>query len=159
MADRIAVMREGRIAQVGRPHELYHRPDSRFVADFLGETNFVAAEVVGREGELAVLETTAGRFYSRTYPHDLPTTGNVTCSIRPEALKLHANGHAGSEARNTFAAAHDEVVYLGEIAQHHLQVGEQLHLTAFELNPDLSHGSTGELRVHVAPEDVVILRD
>ncbi|MFW6058844.1 MAG: ABC transporter ATP-binding protein [Phycisphaeraceae bacterium] len=158
MSDRIAVMHEGHVMQVGPPRTLYERPTSRFVADFLGETNFLAAEVVGREGQFAVLETAAGRLHSCAYAADLPATGNVTCSIRPEALRLGVNGQAG-EQRNTFTATRAQAVYFGEIAQHHLQVGDQLRLIAFELNPAVTDAAGADVRVHIAPEDVVILGD
>ena len=162
MADRIAVMHAGNVMQVGPPHELYERPGTRFVADFLGQTNFVAAEVVDRDGDGVVLETPAGRLRSQSYPADMPPTGNVTCSIRPEALKLHVNGEgdrAPAATRNCFTATRDEVIFLGEIAQHQLQVGEQLSLIAFELNPRLTGANAGDLQVHVDPADVVILAD
>ena len=171
MADRIAVMNEGRVMQVGPPHTLYEQPANRFVADFLGQTNFVPAEIVGREGDCAVLETAAGRLYSRTFPDDLPATGNVTCSIRPESLRLEVNAvpaAAGSdsvpvpdnaEPRNTFTATDREVIYFGEIAQHHLVISDEFQLIAFELHPDLSRARGGELHVRIDPKDVVILRD
>jgi spermidine/putrescine transport system ATP-binding protein len=55
MSDRIAVMHEGRVLQIGSPTEIYERPTCRFVADFIGETNFLDGEVVGREnGQVAV---------------------------------------------------------------------------------------------------------
>src|SRR5205814_5703411 len=53
MATRIAVMNEGRIEQVGTPHEIYHRPKSAFVADFIGESNFIDVDV-GPEGTAAL---------------------------------------------------------------------------------------------------------
>jgi len=165
MADRVAVMHSGKIVQVDTPRQLYERPRNRFVADFLGETNFISAEVVGREGEHAVLETGAGRLLSRTFPEDLPNTGNVTCSVRPEALRLSLNGNGNGggstppNGQNTFTATHDEVVYLGEIAQYHLHVGDQLKLTAFELDPNIVEAGADQLHVRIDPSDVVILGD
>lgn len=158
MADRLAVMHDGRIVQAGRPQELYERPASRFVAEFLGETNFVSAEVAGRENGLAVLQTEAGILYSASFPDDLPQTGNVTCSIRPETLRLLRNGETGP-ARNRFSAISREVVYLGELAQHQLDLGEQLTLQAFELNPGPLPRESTSLEIAIDPADVVILRD
>ena len=160
MADSVAVLNVGRLMQVGPPRVLYERPANRFVADFLGETNFVAAEVRGRRGDRVLLESSAGALESSVFPDDLPETGNVTCSIRPEALRVtHHPGHTHNGQPNRFTARQADVIYLGEMAQYHLAVGESLRLKAFELNPHLMDRSETVLRVSVEPEDVVILRD
>ncbi|MEX0744343.1 MAG: ABC transporter ATP-binding protein [Phycisphaeraceae bacterium] len=162
MADRIAVMRDGQVMQVGSPRDVYHRPANRFVADFLGETNFVPAEMRGMEDGVAVLETAAGPLHSRSFPDDLPATGNVTCSIRPEALRVEtvtADAAANNGAPNRFAARWLRTTYLGEMAQHELAVGDQLQFKAYELNPRLLDTDAASLRVTVDPADVVILHD
>lgn len=159
MADKIAVMRNGNVAQVGSPRELYHRPAGRFVADFLGETNFVSAEVVGKDAGQVILQTTAGTLHSSVFPDNLPATGNVTCSIRPEALSLHAADATPNDGRNVFHAKRAETVYLGEIAQHHLHVGDDLHLKAYELNPRMITSEQRDVAISVAADDVVILGD
>ena len=88
MADTIAVMSEWTIHQVGEPRRLYHRPVNRFVADFLGQTNFIAAQIVGRDGDRVLLHCPAGRFISRVFPEYLSGQGNVTGSLRPKAIRL-----------------------------------------------------------------------
>ena len=134
--------------------------DERFVADFLGETNFVAAQVIGRDGRCAVLETAAGTLHAAVFPDDLPDRGTVTCSIRPEALRLNSpNGAEDGSAPNCFRARRAGVVYLGEMAQHHLTVGESVRLKAFELNPKLADSDGTDLSVSVDPQDVVVLTD
>ena len=161
MADAVAVLNAGRVEQVGPPRLLYERPANRFVADFLGETNFVTAEVKCRRGDRVILECPAGTLESSVYPEDLPDTGNVTCSIRPESLHVtHTSSNQQDNGEtNRFMATQADVVYLGEIAQYHLTVGEKLRLKAFELNPRLMDRSETVLRVSVDPEDVVVLRD
>ncbi len=158
MADGVAVLKDGELKQVGPPRLLYERPANRFVADFLGETNFLPAEVVGREGDAAVLETPIGKLMSTAYPADLPNTGNVTCSIRPECFKVaHLNGQAPSH--NHFTAQRSDTVYLGEMAQHRLSVADRLEIKAFELNPRLLDDPDPQTAVTVDPRDVVILTD
>ena len=80
LADRLAVMREGRIVQVGAPEEVYGRPASRWAAQFVGEVNVLAG--VAREGGV---ETELGRFDLRA-----PATGTVHVAVRPEQLELSA---------------------------------------------------------------------
>ena len=155
MADEIAVLNEGRVVQVGRAHDLYQRPNSRFVADFLGETNFILAQIVGREGNEVILECPAGKMRSGVFPDDLPTTGNVTCSIRPEAITFTGN----DASTNCFEARRDQIIYLGEMAQHRLNAGGSLSIKVFELNPQSSNGQTESVRIVFQPSDVVILKD
>ena len=173
MADGVAVLKDGQLMQQGPPRELYARPQSRFVADFLGETNFVAAQIVSREGGEVVLECPAGLIRSSVFPDDLPEGGNVVCSIRPEAIHLSLSADPADESAeddaaagvaappaNRFAVTRTDLVYLGETAQHHLAMSDGTPITAFELNPrPLTSGANGELRVSFAAADVVILRD
>jgi iron(III) transport system ATP-binding protein len=155
MADGVALLKAGRIMQVGPARELYDRPNSRFVADFLGETNFIPATIVGRDGAQVILECPAGRMRSTVFPDNLPATGGVTCSIRPEALRL-TNDPA--EGFNSFAATRNEVVYLGEVAQHRLAIAGDVSVTAFELNPQPVDASR-QVRIAFDAKDVVVLRD
>jgi iron(III) transport system ATP-binding protein len=157
MADGMAVLRDGDVEQVGAPRDVYDRPNNRFVADFLGETNFIPAEIVGREGDTVLLDSPVGRLRSTTFPDNLPDKGGVTCSIRPEAVQLlHGNELASG---NAFEMKHVDTVYLGEMAQHHFAAADQLPFKAFELNPGPLELRDGTVKVGFAPRDVVILRD
>ncbi len=120
MADRIAVLRQGRVMQVGSPRPLYDRPNCRFVADFLGETNFLSAVVDGTDDRGVVLETPAGRLTSAAGVAETPQGGNVTCSIRPEALTISAD----RTPINHIAGRHRQTVYLGEMAQHLVEIAD-----------------------------------
>jgi iron(III) transport system ATP-binding protein len=159
MADHMAVMQEGKVMQVGSPRELYDRPNSRFVADFLGETNFISAEVIERSGREVRLRSSGVELVSCTVADHVPSTGNVTCSIRPEAVQIsRAVPGADSEA-NGFVAKRIQTTYMGELAQHQLSLGDGLSLKAFELNPRPMDGSSDLWRLRIDPKDVVILRD
>jgi iron(III) transport system ATP-binding protein len=158
MADQIAVIRDGKVVQQGEPASLYHRPNSRFVADFLGETNFLSAEIKGRQNGRVLLECPAGQIESSAFPDDLPTTGNVTCSIRPEALRLLRDA-ADSPSPNQFEAAVTDRVYLGEVAQYQMTLSGSVPVKAFELNPRPMDVANGRLAVAVDADDVVILQD
>lgn len=156
MADQIAVLNHGQVVQAGPPTKLYRRPANRFVADFLGETNFIPGEVAGTEGEHIVLNTPFGQLRSTAFPDDLPQGGAVTCSIRPEAVRLLDAAQA-TDQTNTFAAEQNRLIYLGSLSQHRLSVGDH-ELKVFELNPQPA-GEAKSLTCKVAPADVVILRD
>ena len=160
MADGIALLKDGKIAQVDAPRDLYERPVNRFVADFLGETNFIPAVVLEHNGEHIILETAAGRLRSSVVTPDLPDRGNVTCSIRPEAVRLlNPNRAVPHGLLNRFDARRTDVMYLGEMAQHDLVIAGKVALRAFELNPGPINSSSDTLSVGFSPGDVVILRD
>ncbi|MES2570096.1 MAG: ABC transporter ATP-binding protein, partial [Verrucomicrobiota bacterium] len=69
VADRMAILDSGRIRQIGSPVQVYRHPDSRFVADFMGETNFLEATVSAMEGETVHVETEAGRLAALRHGH------------------------------------------------------------------------------------------
>src|SRR5215470_11345649 len=86
IADRIAVMFDGRIHQLGAPHETYHHPRTWRVAEFIGLTNFIAGDVVSREGEFLVLETPLGPLRGAG---PMPAAGDESrlLTVRPEAIR------------------------------------------------------------------------
>jgi putative spermidine/putrescine transport system ATP-binding protein len=88
MADLVVVMNEGRIQQIGRPTDVYRRPANVFVADFIGSTNLIAAEVAGP----GAVRLAAGML---TTSAELPADGRVTLSIRPEDMRLVVDGADG----------------------------------------------------------------
>ena len=158
MADAMAVLRDGKLIQTGQPRAMYERPANRFVADFLGETNFVPATVLGVEGDTMTLETAAGKIRSTKFPTPAPANGKaVTLSVRPEAIAVLEAG-AADASRNTISAKRTDVTYLGEVAQHQLVASGDVSLKSFELNPRLLQGDAS-VTAAFSPSDVVVLLD
>ncbi len=155
MADGVAVLNAGKLVQAGTPRQLYERPGSRFVADFLGESNFLPARVQSVNGRSLTLDTPAGPLTSAAFPEGLNVGTNVTVSIRPEAL--HAAGP--EHPHNPIAASRARTVYLGEMAQYRMQVNDSTTLKMFELNPRLLDHQAGGIKLTVDPRDVVVLQD
>jgi len=151
MADRIAVLRDGHLLQVGAPRQIYTRPNSAFVASFIGETNFVEATIRDRIGDCTSLDTLFGPLVSTVPCADLAVGAKVLLSLRPEALSC-ADGD-----ENRIKATLRETTYLGELAEHLAEIQGGPSLKVFELNPrrELKPGST--LSLSIAPEDVVVL--
>jgi putative spermidine/putrescine transport system ATP-binding protein len=103
MSDRIVVMFAGRIHQIGSPQDIYFRPVTREVADFIGQSNLFAGRVVAREGGRFVVDTTIGRMRCEAPPGTtLGNRGHVM--VRPEAIRLaqHANGRTGRITQRLF---------------------------------------------------------
>jgi iron(III) transport system ATP-binding protein len=151
IADRIAVLRDGLLLQVGAPRELYSRPRSAFVASFIGETNFVEAVISDRIGECTSLDALFGRFLSTVPCPDLPVGAKVKLSLRPEALRW------GRADENTFSGRLRETTYLGELAEHSIEITAAVSLKVFELNPRQATELGASVSLCIDPEDVVVL--
>ena len=148
LADRMAVLREGVIEQVGPPREVYRQPRSRFVADFIGECNWLEGEVVGvREGW-----TTA-----RTVLGDITVAGAglaigaaAWVGFRPESIQ------AGRGCRNTFDAILVRANYLGEVEEHVLECAG-VSVRRFVPNPRVAPEAGHPAAYHVDPLDVLVM--
>jgi putative spermidine/putrescine transport system ATP-binding protein len=110
LSDRVILMTEGRVAQVGTPQEIYQSPRSLFVARFLGESNVLEGELSScREGE-AVVKLRNGQAVGGTCSEPLPAGSQVVVVIRPEHLMVGANGGGG----DGIDISVEEVSFLGE---------------------------------------------
>ena len=120
MSDRIAVMSAGRILQMGRPTEIYNAPVNRFVADFIGETNFLVLPVAQTEGGAAHLTLPGGKRAQALLPDGmLPVTGaDVTAVIRPEQATI-VEPDAGD-----MTATVDSAVFFGTDTHLHLTLSD-----------------------------------
>ena len=152
VADRIAVLKAGKLMQVGTPSQLYHEPNSAFVADFIGHTNLLPGEIVSRDGQTVQVQTPAGRMIARA-------TGNepdhVTVSIRPEQMQIARNGRT-ENGRNRIVGRPIETTFLGEASEHVLLVGEQ-RVTVIAAPPLFE--VPAEMAVEFDPQDVVVLAE
>ena len=123
-ANRIAVMKDGKVMQVAGPLELYEKPNSKFCADFIGKINQLRARVIGVEGNSLVVDIEG--IGKALIPHDGPAQGDVTLAIRPEKLELGLE--MPDESRVSFLSRVVNVVYYGSTSQVFLEnaVGDQL---------------------------------
>ncbi len=91
MADRIAVMDQGKVLQVGTPEDIYETPTSKFVADFIGETNFLEAHIVRADGDLAEVSLDGSAvFKAATGGQPVSPNQSVTIALRPEKINVFA---------------------------------------------------------------------
>jgi iron(III) transport system ATP-binding protein len=157
VSDRMAVMEGGHILQVGSPQEIYRRPSHRTVADFIGETNFLAGRLAALSQGRATVVTDLGEFTGILADSASPPAvgSTVTVSVRPECWALSPSRHAV----NSVAGRIGKSVYLGENAQYDFVSGATT-LKVLELNPRfIDVPDSREVFASVLPEDVVVLRD
>jgi len=114
MSDRIAVMNAGKILQIGGPRDIYDHPAERFVADFIGETNFLAVELLAVEGDQARVRLASGAEATARAPHDGLTPGPVTLAVRPEHASL------GPVEGASMAGKLENIVYFGTDTHYHV---------------------------------------
>ncbi len=120
MSDRIAVMNEGRIAQVGRPEDLYDRPCDRFVAAFIGESNFMPGVVRGIEDDVVTAEC-AGTMVRAIAPSRPATGESVILTTRPERIRFADAERPATDAQNRISVTVTEAVFAGERCRYLLQ--------------------------------------
>jgi iron(III) transport system ATP-binding protein len=150
IADRIAVLKDGKLMQVGSPDELYRRPASAFVADFIGQTNLIPGEVVEQSGEVVRVKTAAGVIESRG---GRLAPGRVMLSIRPEQMRI-VRGEGTSSGANRLSGKSLDTTFLGEASEHTVQVdGQKLRVIS---TPPLFNPPE-VITVEFDPEDVVVL--
>jgi len=152
MSDRIVVMSEGRVEQVGTPFEIYNNPRTRFVASFVGTLNILSAHVVDADGgrlaidgqEVVTARGVAGAVSGAT----------VSVALRPEALLLNGASDLGNRLSGTI----EEVDFLGSVVRVRTRFNENaVSLDTFN-NPNAPPPRHGDkVTVSFAPEDILVL--
>jgi spermidine/putrescine transport system ATP-binding protein len=155
MSDRIGVMNEGRILQVGDSKEIYENPKTRFVADFIGDINLVQATVAG-PGAALLLNGSEVRI-----TNDHPPSGEVTLALRPERLILDRNADQVVQGRNRLPARITRRTYFGDAYYYDVDAGLGHPLDVKEENrPDLTvHDVGDEVVVSWHPEAANLVSD
>jgi putative spermidine/putrescine transport system ATP-binding protein len=119
MSDRIAIFNYGKIEQIGSPSEIYDRPKTQFVAQFIGETNLLTGKVVRTADSIADIRLDDGKIIKVRSDTELPAGKGVKVSIRPERIELNAS----VALENRLNVSVSDVVYHGD----HLQVRALAH--------------------------------
>jgi spermidine/putrescine ABC transporter ATP-binding subunit len=116
LSDRIAVLSHGRIEQIGTPGEIYERPASAFVAEFIGSSNMLRARVIERSDSGAMVTTEAGlQLYCLAEQSvELDNGLNVSVLLRPERIHVETPGGAAAPGQNRISARIADITYLGE---------------------------------------------
>ena len=158
MSDRIAVMSDGLVQQVGRPKEIYNEPQNRFVADFIGEMNFVETKGAGQtRGSEVMFDTAFGKLSVVTDATDIGHEPVI--AIRPERFRLLIE--RPDDERNVISGAVENLVFTGPSANVHVVADTGSHdlwvrLSASEVDEaNIEIGSTVSLQVQ--PENLRVL--
>jgi iron(III) transport system ATP-binding protein len=133
ISDRVAVMRAGRVEQVAGPRAIYEKPETAFVASFVGTANLIEGVVRGHDGDM--MEVAFGGGVIRVRGAKANAGDKVVLSLRPEALRLLGTGEAPPAGWATLAGTLGEIEYLGPVTRFSVALadGTALHLMALAL--------------------------
>ncbi len=150
MADRCAVLQNGKIVQTGAPRELYDQPTVRFVAEFMGHANMIPAKVTALNGHTLVLSSAFGSWTATKF-HGHPQTGdNVTLAVRPEKIRFGA----ADNNLNTFNGQLKETIYMGESVETWISMPDNSVLKAISADEPCANAAG---LFHVDPDQVMVL--
>lgn len=160
MSDRIAVMNQGQVLQVGTPMEIYEDPTSRFVADFIGETNFLTGRVIQQLASTVVVLLDEQLPVSVACTDELPVGKVVTLVIRPEKAEIQPSGYTDEPC---FLGRLEEAVYIGTDTRYVIRLTEQSSIVVRTQNlhrRNLHRYASGEtVQVLVSPDSIRILEE
>jgi spermidine/putrescine transport system ATP-binding protein len=139
MSDRIAVMRDGAIEQLGSPREVYERPETPFVADFVGVLNAIAFRVDEASGGDAIMRLgDRDRIVVRT-GDGVATGAELLVAVRPERVRVVADD-AGADGGSRVVGRVEDVVYLGTLTQFHVAIASGATIVAHRLSDERAAG-------------------
>jgi iron(III) transport system ATP-binding protein len=154
MSTRIAVMNAGRIEQIGKPRDIYMKPETQFVAEFIGTSNFITGKVGPRIGDVVRIDTPEGTLWSSCA--SALTEGNeALVALRPESLSIAPTAGPAPNTRNEWRGSVLNRAFMGDSVDHIVGIGK------FELrvrcNPSISIAPQTEVYVCVDPENVTVV--
>ncbi|MCH2050504.1 MAG: ABC transporter ATP-binding protein [Trichodesmium sp. ALOHA_ZT_67] len=158
MSDRIAVMHHGEVLQVGTPVEIYEQPKSRFVAEFIGESNFLTGGIIAhQEDKSMVLIDEDLRLLIPSVNH-LPIGTVITLVVRPEKIEIFPPNFT---AKYNFSGRIENLVYLGTDTRYVVGLNDKIKIVIRRQNINLfylNQYSVGEkVKVHIPVENISIL--
>jgi putative spermidine/putrescine transport system ATP-binding protein len=156
MSDRICLMNEGEIEQLGTPDDLYFRPETVFAADFLGESNLLDALVAGKRASTVQLQGPNNVTIEAPAQGEVCQGQHVKCMVRPENVRVLAQGE---EADNTLVARLQDVILLGQVTKYYAKLPDGTAVCATQLTrhgiPQFQPGE--EVRFGFDLESTVVL--
>ncbi len=156
MSDRIAVMHAGRVEQLGTPEELYERPATRFVADFIGTTNLLSGAIESNDADTAIVRLDGGDRCVVAGP-DLQPGRTVEVSIRPESIVLRPSNGTAPGGHEPLRAQVEQVAYLGGSVQYQVRTRGGLAITVLAPKAGQRHPVGTDVDIVWPPAEALVL--
>lgn len=163
MSDRIAVMERGRLEQVGTPEEIYEYPRTRFVADFIGVSNFFSGRIIETNEETLFVRTDGGLNVALPIDQGHTQGQRVQFSVRPEKFRVDPKNRR-SDWENQFVGEIANKIYLGDSIHYVITLSPEEKVTVFLKSERTAHQHTSfsvgeKVIISWRRDDAVILRD
>jgi ABC-type Fe3+/spermidine/putrescine transport system ATPase subunit len=136
MSDRIAVMNQGRIEQVGSPDELYDKPTNSFVANFIGESNFIEGTVIEQNHDVLTLQLRDGLELKIDWSEPVHADVPIRFCLRPEKIFFMDD----SNSQNCINGTIEEVIYVGETKRYMIRISETETIHMREMSTRIGTG-------------------
>ncbi len=139
LSDLIAVMRAGKIIEIGEPKKIYFNSDNKFVADFIGRANLIKGKVEKQEGDHAVFASEIGSIVALN-SQGIPVGQDAMLCIRPEFIRL--DPEKKGKGRNIFSGKMESLIFIGEAYEGEIRIGNTLLTTTIEPTENIIEGDT-----------------
>ncbi|MDG5775260.1 ABC transporter ATP-binding protein [Haloarculaceae archaeon H-GB2-1] len=173
LADRIGIMNDGELVQVGPPTEVYQHPKNEFIEGFLGDTNFVGGRVEETDGDEVLVETESDVTVRVPVEDDVQEGDSLTVSLRPEILRIHptdgddsVSGQTGrsvavadGEGSNAVVGQIERVLYRGSNARYFVDVGGTSVFVERSVADEVGLEQGDEVRLDWTADDVLAFHD
>jgi spermidine/putrescine ABC transporter ATP-binding subunit len=161
MSDRVVILSGGRVMQIGKPTDIYERPTSKFVADFIGEANFFEGKVISCTASEVRVSVGPLVLHAALTGEKVPRIGHgASVSVRPEKIRMHREreSQGNGDGANAYDATIEEYDYLGSVVRYYLRLGNALTLKVDEKNISGVLYRPGEaVVVEIPPHDCFVL--
>ncbi len=136
MSDRIGVMDQGQLLQVGKPHEVYEAPKSRFVADFIGDTNYLDGRILSYQDKYVEILVDPEIVIRAKYSQDITTKHQASIGFRPEKVFIN---QTPNPSHNQVDGIIREILYTGSATTYQVELKNSAVLIARQQNRAVSH--------------------
>jgi iron(III) transport system ATP-binding protein len=153
LSDTIAVMKNGRIIEMGTPREIYFASDRRFVADFIGRANFIEGRIAGMEDIFTRIDSAIGPIACEQKKDGVPQGTAVTVCVRPEFIKVFPENHP--TGRNIFKGKIESLVFVGDAYEGEIRIGGTLIF--FRIEPTTAVREGDDITLQFDPRHCSIL--
>jgi iron(III) transport system ATP-binding protein len=152
LSDVVAVMKSGRVAEIGTPKDIYFDSKKKFVADFIGRANLIEGKVAAHEDASTIVDSQIGTLACRKRP-DVSVGTAVTVCIRPEFIRVTAAASAGN--RNACRGKIESLVFVGDVYEGEIRIGDSCLVIQVEPTVEFKEGD--EAHVSFDPQHCSVL--
>ncbi|SEA38069.1 iron(III) transport system ATP-binding protein [Desulfuromusa kysingii] len=137
LSDLIAVMRAGKIIEIGDPKKIYFNSDDKFVADFIGRANLIKGKIEKQEGEHAIIASEIGSILALN-SQGISVGQSAMLCVRPEFIRLAPE--QGKQGQNIFSGQMESLIFIGEAYEGEIRIGDTLLTTTIEPTANIVEG-------------------